>query len=395
MSMPGSPRPRPPASSNVPRASERAAVQLTEGPRVSTLELFFDLVFVFTLTQMTTLLAANLGPETAFQVVLVSVVLFWMYGGYAWLTNQVPPDTTPRRILLIAGMAGFMVCALAIPNAFQAGGTGVIFGLGYLAVVVIHGGLYANSFGPDTLRFVPFNVAAAVAVITAGLLTTPLAYALWLAAVPLQLIAAGMSARASGTGLDLHPSHFVERHGLLLLLALGESVVAVGIGIGSLQLDAWVIGVALLGLVIAACLWWAYFVGDEDAAEHALRAAPPRQRVRLALDAYFYAFVPMLLGIIVLAAGVKLSLTTPRQTLSFDHALVLGGGVALFLAADALFRAVLRIGRPELRLLTALVMLATIIVGIFVGAWAQLAAIAGVLIAMLAVETQEAAPARR
>jgi low temperature requirement protein LtrA len=361
---------------------------------VSSLELFFDLVFVFTLTQLTTLLAGDLVLETVFQVVLIFVVLFWLYGGFVWLTNQVPPETADRRVLLIAGMAAFLVCALAIPGAFD--DDGVLFGIGYLVVVLIHGGLYARGYGPDTMRFVPFNIAAALSVIIGGALDTPVSYVFWLAAIPLQLVAAGMSARSSGMGLDFHASHFVERHGLLLLVALGESVVAIGIGTAGLALDAGVVLVAVLGLVIAAGLWWAYFVGDEDAAEHALRSAPPSRRVRLAVDAYFYAFVPMLLGIIVLAAGVKLSLHAPFKPLEgLGPALALAGGVCLFLAADALFRMVLRIGRPDLRLLAALAALATVVAGLFVMAAVQLVLLVLILVALLVVEAEERKPARR
>jgi hypothetical protein len=116
-----------------------------EDQRVTTLELFFDLVFVFTLTQITALLSASLSWESLFQSVLVFIVLFWMYGGYAWLTNSVPPMTPGRRLLLIAGMAAFLICALAIPNAFQ--DTGVIFGIGYLVVIIVHGFMYLSALG--------------------------------------------------------------------------------------------------------------------------------------------------------------------------------------------------------------------------------------------------------
>jgi low temperature requirement protein LtrA len=328
-----------------------------------------------------------------FQAVLIFVVLFWLYSGYVWLTNQVPPVTPDRRLLLIAGMGAFLVCALAIPGAFA--GDGVMFGIGYLVAVLIHGGLYARGYGPDTLRFVPFNVAAALTVIIAGVFSTPVAYLFWLPAIPLQLVAAGMSARSSGLGLDFHASHFVERHGLLLLVALGESVVAIGIGTYALELDGGVVLVAVLGLAIAAGLWWAYFVGDEDAAEHALRSAPPSRRVRLAVDAYFYAFVPMLLGIIVLAAGVKLALGRPFEPLGLGPTIALAGGVALFLASDSLFRTVLKIGRPDLRLLAALAVMATVVAGLFLMAAVQLGLLVLILVALLVIEAEERKPARR
>ena len=118
--------------------------------RVFTLELFFDLVFVFTITQLTSILGRGLSVEVIGRVVLVFVVVFWMYGGYAWLTNAVPPDRPVRRLLLIGGMGAFFICALAIPKVFD--GDGVIFGIGYLIVVVVHAGLYARTYGTPTRR---------------------------------------------------------------------------------------------------------------------------------------------------------------------------------------------------------------------------------------------------
>ena len=138
-----------------------------EEQRVTSLELFFDLVFVFTLTQLTGLLAGDLSVVSGVRVALIFVVLFWMYGGYAWLTNQVPPVLPVRRLLLILGMAAFLVCALAIPRAFDGGG--LAFGLGYLLVVLVHGGLYTSVYGRTMAVWVgPFNVLAALSVIAAG-----------------------------------------------------------------------------------------------------------------------------------------------------------------------------------------------------------------------------------
>src|SRR5215217_4152730 len=138
-----------------------------EEARVTSLELFFDLVFVFTLTQLTALLAKSLSWESLLQSFLIFIVLFWMYGGYVWLTNSIPPVTASRQLLLIAGMAAFLICALAIPNAFQ--DTGVVFGIGYLIVIIVHGFMYVRAVGLKTARFVPMNFLAAGVVISAGL----------------------------------------------------------------------------------------------------------------------------------------------------------------------------------------------------------------------------------
>jgi low temperature requirement protein LtrA len=351
--------------------------------RVSTLELFFDLVFVFTLTQLTGLLADDLSPAGVARVVVIFDVLFWMYAAYAWLTNMCPPDRPARRLLLIGGMAAFLVCALAVPRAFDGGG--VAFGLGYLLVVLVHGGLYASVAGAAVLWFAVPNALAALSLIAAGFLDGPAAYALWAVPVVNQFVTPRLSTRAA-TRLRVRPAHFVERHGLLLLVALGESVVAIGIGLGGEPLDVGLFAVAVLGLALAAGLWWAYFAGDEEGAERTLTAAPADRRFRLANNAYFYAFIPMLLGVIVLAAGVKKSIGHVGDPLAAGPALALAGGVALYLAGDVAFRRTLEIRPVGFRAAGAMLALATLLLGVWLAAGVQLVALVAVLVATIAAE---------
>ncbi|MET7477184.1 low temperature requirement protein A [Streptomyces sp. NPDC005648] len=376
------------------------------GRRVTTLELFFDLVFVFTLTQLTVLLAGDLTFATAGRVALIFVVLFWMYGAYAYLTNQVPPDRPSRRLLLMLGMGAFLVCALAVPRVFD--DTGVVFGLGFLAVVVVHTALYTRSHGRDSLWYGVPNALAALSVTAAGFFHGLAADGLWLLAVVLQFVTPFFAehgpGRADGRrsaavlrvqlgGLD--PAHFVERHGLLLIVAFGESVIAIGTGIGRLPLTAGLLGGAFLSLALAVALWWAYFVRDEEAAEAAFRATPAPKRWRLAMNAYYYAFLPMLLGIAYLATGVKKTLGHLTEHLHPGPALALAGGVALFLVGDVAFRAVLRLRPVRFRASAAPVALATALFGIRVSAVAELLALVGVLVVMLTVEARSCgAPAK-
>jgi low temperature requirement protein LtrA len=354
-----------------------------EERRVTSLELFFDLVFVFTLTQLTTLLAGDLTAATVVRVVLLFDVLFWMYAAYAWLTNMVPPDRPVRRLLLIAGMAAFLVCALAVPRAFDDGG--VAFGLGYLLVVAVHGGLYAQAAGAAVLWFAAPNAVAALSLVAAGFLDRPAAYALW--AVPLvnQFVTPRISARAAPR-LRVHAAHFVERHGLLLLVALGESVVAVGIGLGDVRPDIGLVAAAVLGLALAAGLWWSYFTGDEEGAERALAAATMDRRFRLANNAYFYAYIPMLVGVIVIAAGVKRSIGHVTEQLGTGPALALAGGVAIYLAGDVAFRRTLSIRPVGYRAVAAVLALGTALLGVWVGAGVQLVALVALLVVTLAAE---------
>jgi low temperature requirement protein LtrA len=235
--------------------------------------------------------------------------------------------------------------------------------------------------------------------IVAGLVEGPIAYALWLAVIALQRLAATLTSSVdeqTQAGFDIQAPHFVERHGLLLLVAFGESIVAIGVGVGNVALDTGAITAAVLGLALASALWWAYFDEDADRAESALAAAPLNDRVRRALIAYFYAYIPMLLGIVVLAAGVILAIGDVGATLDAGSALLLGGGVGLYLAGTVAFRAALRIRPLVLRAGSAVVATATMFVGIAVAAMAQLVVLVLVVVVMLTVEARSVyVPARR
>jgi low temperature requirement protein LtrA len=361
--------------------------------RVSSLELFFDLVFVLTITQLASLLSREVSLVGALQVLLIFVVLFWMYGGYVWLTNQVPPVSNSRRLLLIGGMVGFFVCALAIPRAFV--NTGLVFGLGYLLLVLVHSGLYAQVHGRAVLRFTPFNVAGAVSVIVASRLGDVGVYALWVAPIALQYVASYLARTVDETaqrGFDIRPGHFVERHGGLLIVALGESIAAIGIGVTDLSLDLPTIAVAVLGLLLAAALWWIYFGSDEEQAKVSLASATVSDRVRMALFGYFYAFIPMLLGITTLAAGVKLSITNAEARLEFGAAALLAIGVAAYLVGDTVFRKAMHIQSDGYRLIAAGVALCTIPLGFLAAGFIQMIGLLAALVAVLAIEARRQAP---
>ena len=302
-----------------------------EEARVTTLELFFDLVFVFTLTQLTALLSRSLSWERLLQSFLIFIVLFLMYGGYVWLTNSVPPVTPVRQLLLIAGMAAFLICALAIPNAFQ--DTGVIFGIGYMIVTIVHGSMYVHAVGWKVARFVPMNLLSAATVIAAGFTPGPVRYVLWILAIALHVITSFLG---TGTRFELRVSHFVERHDVLLLVALGESIIA--IGAGGQSLNSRFIVAAVFGLILSAALWWLYFARDDELARATMLARPNPDQLRQALGAYFYAFIPMLFGIILLATGIQSSMEHLTTRLDTAHAFAFGGGVGFYLIGTIIFR---------------------------------------------------------
>jgi low temperature requirement protein LtrA len=339
--------------------------------RVSPLELFFDLVFVFTITQLTAVLAHHPTGEGLAQVVLMLVVIFWMYGGFAWLTNAVPPDRAARRVPLLAGMAAFFVLSLVIPTAFS--GDGVIFACAYLAVIVIHGGLYTQSaeWSPASVwSFVRMNLLGALLILAGTIAGGGWEYALWALAIPLMAVTPLFITESPGW---IRASHFVERHGLVVIVALGESVVAVGIGASGLEITAQMLAVAILGLVLAAELWWTYFGGDEVEAERSLVGTRPDRRAFLAVNgAYFWAHLLILLGIVAVAAALEEAIAHAFDPLDFALAFALAGGTALFLCGNGLFRAFLGLPFRPWRMAAAGLVLATIPLGTETSALVQL-----------------------
>src|SRR5438270_7059345 len=276
------------------------------GEHVTALELFFDLVFVFTITQLTSLLAKDPTPTGLLQMLLIFGNVWWMYGGYAWLTNAVPPRELGVRLLLLVGMGGFLVVALAIPTAFGAGG--LAFGLGYLVVTLVHTGVFLRTSQQSVLKAMtglgPFNLVTAGLLVVAGLTNGNARWLLFGAGFVLHWLTPLFTRTG---GFRIRSGHFVERHGLILLIAIGESVVAVGIGLSTIALPPGRILTALLGLALTATLWWLYFSGEEPRAERALEAATIEKKPWIALNAFGYAFLPVLGGIVLLAAGMKLA----------------------------------------------------------------------------------------
>jgi low temperature requirement protein LtrA len=347
------------------------------GPRVTTLELFFDLVFVFTVTQLSAVLADELTWRGLLRVALLLGVIFYMYGGYAWLTNAIPVDTAANRVLLLTGMCGYFVMALAVPGAF--GGSGLAFGLAYGVVVLVHLWLFVHASGDAAgamLRLAPANLAGGGLVLLGGALGGGAQTALWAFAFALMWIGPWVI----GVGeFSVAPAHFVERHGLVVLIAIGESVVAIGIGAAGLAVDAELVLVAVLGLLLAAALWWTYFGGDDTRAERALAAMGRRSRAQAALVAFGWAHLVLLLGVVCVAVGLKQATGHAYDTLEGAQALVLAGGAALFLAGDVWFRHVLRIGTGPARATGAVLALATIPLGTEVAAILQVGALAVVV----------------
>jgi low temperature requirement protein LtrA len=366
--------------------ADQTPAESTGAVRVSTIELFFDLVFVFAITQLTTLLAHDPTAVGLIRVLLIFGTLWWMYGGYAWLTNAVPPTRLLLRLLILVGMAGFLVVALAIPTAFDRGG--VAFGLGYLLVTLVHTGMFLLSSQETVLRAIrrlgPVNALTAIMLVAAGFADGAVQWILWSAAFLLQWSSPAFTAVE---GFRIQAAHFVERHGLIVLIALGESIVAVGIGVAGHQPRADTVVTAVLGLTVAAALWWLYFDGEDERAERTLDAAPVDRASWLALYGFGYAFLPLLGGIILFAAGVKNAVVHDGGPVTASTAWLLAAGVATYVVGLAWFRRLLDSGPAGARLLLAGVVLPSAMICLAVPPGAQLGVLAAVMVGGVLAES--------
>ena len=271
-----------------------------EEERVTPLELFFDLVFVLALTQCTALMAKTPVWEGLVKGLLVLGVLWWAWVGYAWLTSVVDPEAGAVRLAIFAAMAAFLVAALAIPNAF--GDDGLIFAAAYAFVRIAHIWLFTIASRDDPgLRRSVVGLAASTSIgvtllLVASATDGALQLVLW--GLALGLDAAGPYL-IGADGWKLMPAHFAERHGLILIIALGESIVAIGVGSNAV-VDTGVIVAAVLGIAIAAAQWWIYFDVTVWVAERQFTEMDPgRDQNELARDAYSYIHFAMVAGIVL------------------------------------------------------------------------------------------------
>jgi low temperature requirement protein LtrA len=227
-------------------------------PRVTPLELFFDLVFVFGFTQVTTVLSNNPTWSGLGHGLLILATLWWTWAAYTWLTNTVDPDIGAVSGAMLAAMGAMFVAALAVPDAF--GRYGVLFGVAFLIVNVMQVTLNAltargnRDLQAAILRYAPTALAGATLILVAGFVHGGIKPLLWLAALAVGLfgpLLGGMS------GWHIHPAHFVERHGLIVIIAIGESLIAIGLGERRSGLSSGVIVAAVLGFVVATSFWLA------------------------------------------------------------------------------------------------------------------------------------------
>ena len=355
--------------------------------RATPLELFFDLVFVFAFTQVTGLMSENPTWEGLGEGMLVLALVWWAWGGYAWMTNALHRDDWLARLGLFSAMGAMLIAALAVPQAF--GDDAVVFGLAYFAVRAIHIVVYAYGAEEDDvsgaiLNLAPGLLVAPALIVVAGFLDGGAQVGLWIVAL---LIDYGTPYVRDVSGFRVSASHFAERFGLIIIIALGESIVAIGAGLGGDALTGAVIIAALAAIALAIAQWWTYFDVVAIIAEGKLAEAEGIERNRLARDSWGVLHGLLIAGIILTALGVKKTIGDVDEPLKTVPAVALCAGVAVYLLGHVAirWRSVHSINRQ--RVLAALVALALIPFATEVDSLAALIAVAALMVALATYET--------
>jgi low temperature requirement protein LtrA len=355
--------------------------------QVTPLELFFDLVFVFAVTQVTSLLADDPTWSGVLRGMLILAALWWAWAAYAWLTSAMDVDEGGVRLTMLASMGAMLIVALAVPGAF--GDDAVLFGGAYLLVRLLHLVLSAIVARDDPdrrgalLRFAPTAILGSSLLVLAGFLEGDARIAVWVVALAIDYL--GPVVIGVGRGWRVAPEHFAERHGLIILIALGESIIAIGVGAG-FELVAGVIVGAALGIVVVSALWWLYSDVAAIFARTRLLQAKGVELHRLALHSYSYLHLPMVAGVVLFALGLKTTLGDVGEALDTVPAVALCGGAALYLLAHIafLFRMTGRVFRR--RTTGAVVLLALVPAAVAIPALAALALVSGVCSLVVAYE---------
>jgi low temperature requirement protein LtrA len=355
--------------------------------RVTPLELFFDLVFVFAITRVTSLMAHDLSWLSIGQGLLVLGALWWGWAAYAWLTNHVSGEDGRARLVVFVAMSAMVLVALAVPEAF--GAHALLFALAYLAMRMAHLALYWVSSREEpevhvaVIRLLPTATAGPLLLVAAAFADGAPQAALWIVALAIDY--GGPFVRGVA-GYRVHPAHFAERFSLIVIIALGESIVAIGVGAGDQPLDLAVAVAAVLALVASAALWWAYFDVVAQIAQRRLAELRGTTRNLLARDAFAYLHLPMIAGIELFALGVEQVVGHVDEPLKLEASAALFGGVALYLVAHVAFkrRNIGSLGGQ--RLVAAALCAAAVPLGTQVDALAALALVAAIAVALIAYE---------
>jgi low temperature requirement protein LtrA len=315
-----------------------------EGDRATTLELFFDLIYVFAFTQVSALMSAGHDGIAVLQGLVVLALIWWSWTSYTWLANQAHADRGVVRLGIVLAIALMFIVSLAIPEAYHdlPGGlfAPVVFVVGYVAVRVVHAVVYVIAAGSDAglRRQVIVSMSAALIpasalLVIGALVGAPYQVWIWLVAIVLDLVVVYLTSRGGNWRLN-SAAHFAERHSLVVILALGESVVAIGIGVGKEPVSTAIIVGSVLAVALAIGLWWLYFDHFAPKTEHLVSQQVGVARAGLATDAYTYLHLSLVAGVVITALGVEQAMHSIEglHALELFGAFALGGGVAMYLA---------------------------------------------------------------
>ncbi|HEX4687793.1 MAG TPA: low temperature requirement protein A [Nocardioides sp.] len=336
--------------------------------RVTSLELLFDLVFVYAITAVSDSISHRLDLVGLTQGMVVMALVWFAWSAYAWLGNQARADEGPLRVSMFLAMAGFYVVALTINEAFddRPGGLRgpVVFVVAYAVIRLAHLTVYWFAAGDDrglrrTIERTLLTASVVLALLLVGAYVDPgPRLAIWSAAVLIDYVTVFLGAT---TGWRVAaPGHFAERYGLVVIIAIGESVVSVGLAVNRAAIDWPLLGGALLGITLAITLWRTYFNAIAVSAEHRLREVSGDARTVMARDTFTYLHLPLVAGIVAMAVGLRVMLDdVALAERGHGHGvpafavMTLYGGSAAYLASLSVLRWRLR-GRPSLpRLVTA------------------------------------------
>ena len=307
--------------------------------RVTPLELFFDLVVVFAITQVTALMSHDPTWIGLGRGLLVLAAVWWAWTGYAWLTNHLEPEEGLVRAGMFAAMAAMLVVALAVPGSF--GDEALVFGVAFLLVRVINLLLYVVAARRDRdllrpiVRLFPPAGIGALLILAAAFADGAEQTVLWIVAL---LMLYGSALVARGQGWHISPAHIAERYGLIVIIALGESVISLGVAASGLRLTAGIVTAAVLGIAVIAALWWAYFDVYSVLAQGQLEETSGAARARLARDYYSYLHMPMIAGVVLFALGLEVSIRHLDDPLDAIPAVALCGGLAAYFLAHVVLR---------------------------------------------------------
>lgn len=351
------------------------------------LELFFDLVFVFAFTQVSSYLAHHLTWVGLARGAAILGVLWWAWVCYSWLTGAVhAEDNMAARMTVLAAMAAMLVVALAVPDAF--GDDGILFGIAYFVVRLLHIGFYSVAAPPETRsavrRIAPGFLGGPALLVAAGFFDGTIQAGLWIAAIAIDY---GIVLVRGVEGFHVTVGHFVERHRLILIIALGESLIAIGIGADGLPLGLGLVAAALLGIVLIIALWWLYFDYVVLAAEGRLAEEPDATQATLARDSYSYIHLLIVGSIMFVALGIEQTMAHLGEPLGLIPTVALCGGCGLYLFGHNAFRFRDHRTLSYLRLAVGVVAVALIPVVVIVPSTVALAALTALLVGLAVYET--------